>query len=299
MDFLHVSNTRDILKRLDDAEQSRRILPIFGSEATGKTRLVSYWMNEYPAKERNISHELRPALYVDLWEPQRRTIGRTIYVTPITNVLFGEILYQMARIPSSYQRKIQESRWYQPTGVLSTDQQFITLFNFVRSFFKHLHIRMLIIDNAQFLDTCALDKLMRLRKERTDTCGIGLCIRLEKNEKFIDALEQFRKRLPDENRRELARPDPVELQRMEPKEFRDVVLKEGIFQKLNIMFPTNPSQEEVAEQKRIVKQAWNLAAQGDWYSIENLYERFRLALGEHNGRPHMLTPEILREVFGS
>jgi hypothetical protein len=298
MEFLHIANTRDILKRLDEVEQSRRILPIFGAEATGKTRLVQYWLTEYPAKERGITTELRPGLSVDLWEPVSETIRRSTYVTPITNVLFSETLYQMGAIPSSYQRQIQTSRWCQPTGTLSTDKQFVSLFNCVRNYFKKLHIRIMIIDNAQLLDECALRQLMRLRKERKPTCGMVLCIRLVKNEKFLDALERFRKKLPEENRRDLMSPDPVELQRLTLKEFRDVVLKTGIFEELGITFSPPPTPEDLEEQKRIGKRSWEFVGKGDWMSIENLHDRFRIALRKQNGCPRTLTPEILRDVFG-
>lgn len=298
MKFLHITNTRDILKRLDEVEQSRGILPIFGEEATGKTRLVQYWLTEYPEKERGITTELRPGLFVDLWEPYSETIQRSTYVTRITNVLFSEILYQMGAIPSLYQRQIQASRWYQPTGTLSTDGQFLGLFNCVRNYFKKLHIRIMIIDNAQLLDACALRQLMRLRKERKPTCGMVLCIRLVKNEQFLDALEHFRRKLPEENRRDLRSPDPVVLNRLTLKEFRDVVLKTGIFKELGITFSTNPTPDELEEQKHIGKRSWEFVGRGDWMGIENLYDRFRLVLGEDTGRPRTLTPAILRDVFG-
>jgi hypothetical protein len=52
-------------------------------------------------------------------------------------------------------------------------------------------------------------------------------------------------------------------------------------------------------QKRIVKRAWEVTGEGDWVSIENLYDRFRITLGESNGRPRTLTPDILCKVFGT
>jgi len=128
-------------------------------------------------------------------------------------------------------------------------------------------------------------------------CALVLCITLQKNEKMADAFALLQKRLPREHHRELARPDPALLQRMSPKEFAQEVFRLGICKRLDIRFPAEPTREELDVQKRIVKRAWEFVGEGDWISIENLYDRFNIAPGERTG-PRTLTPDILREVFG-
>lgn len=297
LDFMHVANTQDILKRLDRVEETHRILPIFGEEATGKTRLVRYWLGDYQVVERQREREPAPGLHIELDKTERDTIARSVYVTPITNVLFNDLVYQMSEIPSAYRAEITHSRWFQPGGKLSTDSQFLALFNFVRKYFKRLKPRAVIIDNAQLLDACALKRLMQLRAYHRQY-AVVLCIQLQKNEKMADALTELRRKLPREYHRELAQPEPVLLMRMSNREFGNEVFRLGICKRLNIRFPPEPTAEELAEQRRIVEHAWKFVGKGDWISIENLYDRFRLALGEDDGRPRMLTPEILREVFG-
>jgi hypothetical protein len=295
-DFMHVANTRDILSRLNRVIETRHIFPIFGEEATGKTRLIHYWLNEHAAREGLQAREPAPGLSVELSKTERDTISRRVYVTPITNVLFMDLVYEMSTIPTAYTAEISNSRWFQPGGKLMTDSQFLALFNFVRKHFKRLKPHVVVIDNAQLLDTCALERLMKLRN---DMGALVLCITLQKNEKMANALELLKKRLPREHHRELALPDPALLLRMSPKEFAQEVFRLGICKRLDIRFPTKPTQEELDFQKRIVKRAWEVAGEGDWVSIENLYDRFRIALGDSNGHPRTLTPDILRDVFGT
>jgi len=291
---MHVANTRDILSRLNRVIKTRHIFPIFGEEATGKTRLINYWLNEHSVREGLQAHEPAPGLSVELSKTERDTISRSVYVTPITNVLFMDLVYEMSTIPTAYTAEISNSRWFQPGGKLMTDSQFLALFNFVRKHFNRLKPHVVVIDNAQLLDTCALERLMKLRN---DMGALVLCITLQKNEKMANALALLQKRLPREHHRELARPDPVLLQRMSQKEFAQEVFRLGICKRLDIRFPAEPNREELDVQKRIVKRAWEFVGEGDWISIENLYDRFNIALGERTG-PRTLTPDILREVFG-
>jgi hypothetical protein len=258
---------------------------------------VRYWLHEYQATERQQLREPAPGLYVELRDTERTTIQRSVYVTPITNVLFMEIAFQMSEIPCAYQADMSHSRWFQPGGKLSTDSQFLALFNFVRKYIKRLKPRIIIIDNAQLLDACALKRLMQLRSIH-HAYAVVLCIQLQKNEKMADALAKLRRQLPREYHRELMQPDPVLLMPMNNMEFGREVFRLGICKRLNIRFPVEPTPEDLAEQKRIVKRSWEFTSAGDWVSIENLYDRFRLALGEDDGQPRTLTPEVLREVFG-
>ncbi len=86
---------------------------------------------------------------------------------------------------------------------------------------------------------------------------------------------------------------------MNQKEFAQEVFRLNICKRLDIRFPAEPTSEELDVQKRIVKRAWEVTSEGNWVSIEHLYDRFRITLGESNGRLPTLTPDILCKVFGT
>jgi hypothetical protein len=139
---------------------------------------------------------------------------------------------------------------------------------------------------------------MRLRSIQRAPTGIALCITLEKNEKFNEALDSLRRKLPHRYRsllhRSNATPNAVELPRLESRDFVGTVLK-AIFEQLEVD-TTAEAPDERARKARVAQRAWQ-RTQGDWVSIRGLYEDFEVALRSAKGKRRVLTPEVLRRVF--
>ena len=294
MHFIHFGPTHAILAHLDEAERNGNLLTIFGEEATGKTRLAHHWKDTHTLPERQAGAELRPCIYVDLFRTQRTMLNRGTYVTPITNVLFNEILYQMGQLPWIYAKEIVSSRWYQPTGTLSSDSAFLALFNCVRRYYSRLSARMLIIDGAELLDAPSFDMLMRLRSVQRTPTGIAFCIQLEKNEHFSNAVDSFERKIPHGYRSLFHRRNALTLPRLEPREFVEIVLK-ALFEQLRVD-TTEETDAAKTRKAQISRRCWQ-QTQGDWVSIRGLYEDMSIALGEKRGKQRQLTSEMLRKVF--
>ena len=289
INFIHFGPSKELLSSLNEIAKTGRFGAIFGEEATGKTYLVEYW-----AKKQHPLAELRPCLYVDLWRTQRATFDRGTYVTPITCVLFNEILYQMADISWTHAREIMNSRWFQPTGTLSTDRNFLAMMNFTRKFYSRLSARLLIVDGAQLLDTSALDLLIRLRNTQREPTGIIFISTLEKNETSPNAIDRFERKLPHKSRSLFHRSNAHALLRLEAKEFVETVLK-AMFEQLEVD-TTAETPAETARKEHIARRAWQ-RTQGDWVSIRGLFEDLEMALGPKKGKPRRLTSEVLQKVF--
>lgn len=291
MEFIDYSHTRKIIALLDEAllcaSPDRRILPIVGSEGTGKTTLLKFWSTEHLRKKHGASFELAPILHVEVRQTQRKTSQPRVYVTPSTCVLFSEIVFQLGELAERIGRSSTHNPWYKPTGQLYTDSQFNALFNFVRREFQALQIRGLIIDRADLLDACAFDMLMQWYEYRKRQFALIVCFTLPKNATVDETLKpmyhSIQATLLDE---------PAEVPTLSRKEFAEYILP-GVLDQTGAHKP-----EDRATQMEIAKRAWE-TTRGEWKSIDTLARKIRRVIGTKSNQTAELTPSVLKEIFGS
>jgi hypothetical protein len=291
LEFIHHTNTQNILTRFDETlvnpPGNRRIIPFIGYEGTGKSYLFQYWATQHLRKTRGVALELAPVVRVEVRDTERATIDRKVYVTPITCNLFSEIVFQLGEITERLGKPTGHNAWYMPTGKLYSDSQFNALYNFVRREFKSVQARALVIDRADRLDACAFEMLLRWYEYRKRQFALLLCFTMPKNGSGAETLRTMYRIVP-----QALLEDPIELPRLDRKEFAERVLP-ALLEDLKVQWP-----EQYAEQLQLAKRAWQ-TTNGDWKSIEYMVMKFRRAIATRRGRTRELTPEVLKEVFGS
>jgi hypothetical protein len=288
--FIEHSNTQEIIAQLETAwtaaPEDRLIVPILGYEGTGKKRLLDHWVTEYRRTVSGAAYAHAPIVCAGIRESDRVKPKKGTYTTAVTCNLFSEIVFALGEVAELLGKKQDYNRWYLPTGRQYTDGQFNALYNFVRADFKTLGAHALVLLGAEHLDTKAFGMLQKWYELRKRQFMIVLCFKLEKKAKHAEALRELYRAIPTGLLN-----DPIELPRLDRKEFADHIVKD-ILQALKI-----PEPETVEDQLALVKSYWS-KTQGDWHSIELRAQDLKVAVARKGDSSRKLTPEILDAVFG-
>ncbi len=295
-DFIMHSNVADVLKALDNIltlepiTQKRGMLLLAGLPKTGKERIVTHWMQglHLPQVKRE-QIELPRMLFVrDVWDPERTSFGSKVYVTPITCVLFTEMVYALGAMSIQLGSSSADRTWYRQPRSLYTDKQFTSLFAFVRSEVKRLRIPVLLINDAQRLDACALRMIMLLRKHCADRLGVVFIVRLQKDATLDEPLTEEFIRVPEA--RDICR--RVAINQLTDKEYTNVVLV-ALMTELNL----DVSADLLPYEHQIADLFWK-ATGSDWKLIdERLAQRLLRVLGSDRTRVRIITRAVLQEVL--
>ncbi len=225
----------------------------------------------------------------EVWDPERVSFGSKVYVTPITCILFTEMVYVLGEMSEQLGPSYAARTWYRQPRSLYTDTQFTSLFAFVRSEIKRLRVPMILISEAQRLDACALKMIMLLRKHCADCLGVVLIVRLQKDANLDEPLTEEFIRVPEA--RDICR--RVAINQLTEQEYKDVVLV-ALMTDLNLDVSTDLLQYE----HQIADLFWKETGP-DWKLIdERLAQRFLRVLGSDRSRVRVITREVLMEVLG-
>ncbi|NNJ13002.1 hypothetical protein EKD04_022000 [Chloroflexales bacterium ZM16-3] len=154
---------------------------------------------------------------------------------------------------------------------------------------KRLRIKLLIINNAQWLDHCALQRLMLLRRHCKNRLGIVLVTRLQTNARLDEPLEAEFQRVPAA--KEICR--RVEVRQLTKDSFQAEVL-DHLMQELN--YDLAPELEPF--EKQVDDLLWRLTG-SDWSLIhEKLAGPLNRELGPCNDKVRLLTRAVLMQVLG-
>ncbi len=297
LSFVHHSNTREVLAALDavlaldEEKKTCGMLLLAGYTKTGKNAIIKHWLQQLKKDQTGLvsPHQGRVLQVDELWEPLRQTSAKDTYVTPITCILFSEIAFEMGQISLSLGPSFADRTWYRQPKSLVTDVQFASLLAFVRTEVKRLRVKLLIIDNAHWLDHCALQRLMLLRRHCENKLGIVLVTRLQTNARLDEPLEAEFKRVPAA--KEICR--RVEIRQLTKDSFQEEVL-DHLMQELN--YELVP--ELVPFEDKVDDLLWSLT-RSDWSLIrEKLARPLDKELGPRSGAARLLTRAMLTKVIG-
>jgi hypothetical protein len=160
--FIHHTNpggvshpdTRAIMSAADAALDGPEplIVPLVGKPGTGKTGLLEYWAGPYRQQERGIALDRQPVLLAEISQTERASLGRSVYTTSTACVTFSSIMYALGELSRQVDPPRDIPRWYREERSLYTDQQFLWLFDQVCREMRRLHVRAIVLDNAQHID---------------------------------------------------------------------------------------------------------------------------------------------------
>lgn len=171
---------------------------------------------------------------------------------------------------------------------LYDNDRFIELYDRVIGHFKRQGIRAWIINEANLLDTLALQWMTEMWKECDRQFAVILAARLHLNEQPDEPLRDPFAGVPDAS---IYRAPRIELQPIEEEEFCTTVLVE-LFADLKATF----SAEAERANDLLVEQAWNYT-RGHWDAVTMLATYFDEALGVSHRRYRLVTPQVIEQVF--
>jgi hypothetical protein len=297
--FIHHTNpggvshpdTRAIMSAADAALDGPEplIVPLVGKPGTGKTGLLEYWAGPYRQQERGIALDRQPVLLAEISQTERASLGRSVYTTSTACVTFSSIMYALGELSRQVDPPRDIPRWYREERSLYTDQQFLWLFDQVCREMRRLHVRAIVLDNAQHIDMQTMEALLRLRKRLPGRVGLVLCAQLVKNEKLDEPLGKvFEHARVDAAECEGA----IELRPLTREVFYDEVA-------LVILADLEADFEEGVKQHGsfITEALWELTA-GDWKSLNSRVRHFNRLLPSPASGKRVITSGIVEQVLG-
>ncbi len=293
MFFIHHGNTRPVLADLASAIVDHEIVSLLGCEATGKSWLLRYVVQDYWLYEAQMQGNQPRVIHAEIMAGLGKTRERAS--TPTTVDLFTSITEGLTRISRKHDSELThlQKTWYSKPQPQYTDRQFRSLFAFVRDEVKRLRVSALLIDNAHLLDDFTLERLMDLRR----LCGHQLALiftaTIEKTGGANDHLTSLLDVIVRQKYKETCLPD-VELVPLTPEETWGPVLKAILRDHLHVAFDPRLSKEEVTAMRSLF---WE-DTQGDWKVIDIRRRRLEKHFGPSRNQRRFLTREIFEQVMG-
>jgi hypothetical protein len=278
---------------LDDEGKTPGILLLVGLPRTGKDALLRAWMKaDLAPASLGDPHGLPEIGYAEIWRSRADTLGRKVYVTPITCVAFSEIAYGLGQVAARSAPVHGLSRkWYREPKALYTDAQFCSLLDFVRDEVKRLRIRAIVVNNAHFLDPCALEMLVLLRRQCNDRISFILCAQMAENAKIDEPLKEPLIRVPEAAK--MCR--TIELQRLSKRVYKAEVLP-ALRDDLALSFADDLKVKAIALQ--VPDALWKYTGY-DWQAIDDLAREIKRKVPDPGaGQRRVLTRAVLEEILG-
>lgn len=291
--YIHHSNTRAILQTLADVVDEHSMIVMYGhgDPATGKSRLLQYFTEDYWRIECDSTKDWHPIVYVDKESLDWTFPHLKSSKVPVVSQVIGSIMQALVPIAERYRPARPQLRWQQQSYSINTAHGILRSSNDLFLDLKSLRVRALLIDDAQSIDKDTLKALVNLRKRlihNGQPMALIFAARLEKNEQPNEPMKLIFSRAkvdPDDFQ------PPVELEVLTRDEFDNTVL-EDFFADLEVEF-----EPELEEYEECIAEAMWENTQGDWKSIDRLVKKFNQPLGRRNGTPRQVTREIVENVL--
>lgn len=160
---------------LDTAVKKCWVRLLTGERGTGKSYLLETWA----ARDSKIVRP-REVIKIDLWNSKLEAWGAEdgVYASAcITfSLLWGELAQRQVPLDD-----VGTSPALAKPKTVYKRSQFASLFRIVKDAVAEMRPRAIVIDNATYLDTFALDRLLDVRNKRFPLCALILCGRQEKH----------------------------------------------------------------------------------------------------------------------
>lgn len=293
--FIVHSNITEIVSRLDemlvvnDDGEVPGILLLLGLPRTGKKAVLSYWLNQehLPAEQRTVRQQ-PPIAYLSLWQPLGQNLGRNVYVTPITCVVFSELAYSLGKI-SAHFVPTYAKRWYREPKSLYRDSQFTSLFAFVRSEVQRLRLRAIIIQHAEWIDARTLEMLMLLREECRRQIAFVLSAQMQEKADLDEPLANEFLRVP-EAAKVCTR---VKLERLTREEYLRTIFS-ALVDDLHLFFAADLADPAIA--KQVPGAFWQRTGH-DWKQIQDVVKDIQHKVRSDKDGKRVITRAQLEQVL--
>jgi hypothetical protein len=181
--YIIFPNIREVVAALDQTIALNRWRIFTGLRCTGKTRLLEEFIirEKLPLRPHEIIH-------ISIDEPQSNSARGRRYSTPAAFLTFWEIDQDLRALDPQRLRKYQ--RVPPPENTSVYDNMFPKIYQNVRTKARERKIRLIIIDNAQFVDARTLKRLMALYQHLHRECAIILCAQRAPDESAHKVLAQ-------------------------------------------------------------------------------------------------------------
>lgn len=276
--FIELPGTPALLQRLDRIVRSRSVGTLVGPQSAGKSRLLDYWKNGGSTIVR--AHEV---LLVDIWRPERASLGDSKIATPIACITFSQLWdaldSPMLRSPLNHK---SVHRW-RPER-LYTDYQFLSLFRHVHATLRRQQVRAIIIDNAGYLDRYTLERLMALRDRHHPQSALILCAQMRPNEAPDEPLDGLLYSVAEAN---VGCTDKLVLSLITVEEFSDVLAN---LIKKNLYADVRPN--ELGE---LLFVRWGERVQGNWQHLDRVATLLDEELGPEVGQARRVLNQAVYE----
>ena len=278
--------TDTILQRLNEAINSKLIIPLVGPSGSGKSRLVEEFVGS-----RMTRYEADQVLFVRL--PRRlphERMSRNAQPSLIARTLFSQMLHALRRRSQwSFERLTEQHRW---RTVINQDETSTTSranFSWVQGKveigIEHLGIQVIVIDNAH-LDVSALDWLIHLWENCRCCFSIVLAATMEINATPGEPLSDILQAIP---RAANSCGDGVVLNLMTKAQFDPFLISDVL-----VALDADVTTEVDHNFNQFVDQFWD-TTKGNWTSINTIAARFHERLV--GKQPRMISTQIIEEVF--
>lgn len=276
MEYIPCSNTQTVLEYVLTCIHNSRVVMLTGEQGSGKSFLSKKSVADL---NRNTTSSLaHSTVYAELTDAGQR-VGKGNQVTAMT---FTEIIVGLSEISEKLMNPLihAQKQWYHRMAGTATPQQLATLYAFLRRECQLLHIRALIIDNATFLDSETLKRLIQLRRYMNDRLALIFCVQTEKPEAHSEYFSRILKSaMPHEEYEH-----PMSVLRPSERDTKgDILLK--LLTKLNCDL-AGWSIETVSQ----LHQAWWNATQGNWHQIMQYWRRADDLYGTRTVKQWLIKP---------
>lgn len=303
--YCHYANTHQVLQSLKGVFERQAtidrgiegvrpgILALFSHRGVGVTSLVRRWAADHLITQGKA--KVPQIVYSTLSASRLAGLKKGVFTTPATCIVFSEIVYGLGAVSASHGSYWADKTWYARPKSLYTDQQFRSLYNFVRSDIRRLGVKAIIVDNAQLLDDYAFEQLMLLWESLEQQFLLVLAGQLEPRATIDEALRRPLAHMPGYQRSF----EPfLELQRMSEAEFKDPEFQGGVLLDLLVQLRATFDMSAGMERVEAMQQMWWAETQGDWELIVQRQRQFAHALREQTTRIRIITPALFERVMG-
>lgn len=254
--FIKHSNVTTLSACLKETAKLRKISLLVGQRATGKSRLLTELLHNSPDFP-------QPAIMVTLEEPERNSSGK--HATPVACQAFSDMYYELLKLcPPARSRRAQAHRAAHARKIYS-DADFPRIFREVCNRTDDRQIRVIIIDNAQFVDTTTIQRLLSMLKRLNGQFAIILVAEMLHDEKPPDVLKDVLKPAKRYGFDDL-KLYTLELERLTIQQFKDPVMPD-LLMRSNLF--ADYADEIITKSEAIATDFWR-EVNGSWLRIDSL-----------------------------
>jgi hypothetical protein len=298
-EFVRLTMHDELISRLDTAVERRRMCTLLGPRGSGKTWLLDYWRRQRPREPtKPRAHEM---LYIKL----RSDHGLAV---PTVSQLYSKLYYAVQCLdrPAHLLELNKGANASEPAVPIYNLRHLQRLFPALIEKLGRRNIQAIIIDDAQYLDTTALNWLLDTRAYYDEQRGPRpVRALILAGERDTPAGQALLKRIKNDPEIQAAwSGHDIEMCHLTLAHFLEVMASIIGFN-LRAQFGSDVNkQREIFELWKLAggvrvqgeDKRWVERAGASWWVIEGIAEALDVELGPAEGSLRVITPEVIERV---